>query len=140
MTVAEGAFWSDLARDLEDPDFLREYVVKSVRIATIDDIVNALEQAREEAGLSKADLARAIHAQPAVVRRLFASGHVNPTLGTLAEVAAALGMRVTLEQLPAIERKVVTEPLLSGRVIDAHRLVAHHDAKRKPERASALAG
>jgi hypothetical protein len=33
------------------------------------------------------------------VRRLFSAGHVHPTLGTLAEVAAALGMRVVLEPL-----------------------------------------
>lgn len=30
------AFWDDLARDLEDPEFLREYVAESMRIATID--------------------------------------------------------------------------------------------------------
>ena len=28
------AFWDDLARDLEDPEFLREYVAASTRIAT----------------------------------------------------------------------------------------------------------
>ena len=86
------AFWDDLAHDLQDPEFLREYVVESMRIATIDLVVNALDDARESAGLSKADLARAINTEPATIRRLFASGLVNPTLGTLAEVAAALGL------------------------------------------------
>ncbi len=37
------AFWDDLARDLEDPNFLREYVIESMRIATIDAVVNALD-------------------------------------------------------------------------------------------------
>jgi DNA-binding phage protein len=91
-------FWDDLAQDLEDPQFLREYVAQSIRIATIDRIVNELDGAREAAGLSKADLARAINYESATVRRLFSTGHVNPTLGTLAEVAAALGMRVVLER------------------------------------------
>lgn len=107
-------FWEDLARDLEDPQFLREYVVESVRIATIDRLVNALDEARESTGMSKAALARAIGGEPAVVRRLFSAGHVNPTLGTLAEVAAALGMRITLEPLPESERTQVTASLVNG--------------------------
>lgn len=125
-----GAFWEDLARDLEDPEFLREYVVESMRIATIDAVVNALDEAREAAGLSKAELARAIQVEPATIRRLFASNTPNPTLGTLAEVAAALGMRVTLEPLPDDERTRVTEPLLEGRTADPAGLARHLDRLR----------
>jgi ribosome-binding protein aMBF1 (putative translation factor) len=91
------AFCDDLARDLEDPEFLREYIVESMRIATVDAVVTELDEAREAAGLSKADLAHAIQVEPATIRRLFAAERPNTTLGTLAEVAAALGMRVTLE-------------------------------------------
>ena len=123
--AASNAFWEDLARDLEDPEFLREYVVESMRIATIDSVVNALDDAREAAGLSKAELARAIQVEPATIRRLFASDKSNPTLGTLAEVAAALGMRVTLEPLPDNERTQVTEPLLEGRTADPIGLARH---------------
>lgn len=119
------AFWEDLARDLEDPEFLREYVAESMRIATIDKVVNALDDAREAAGLSKAELARAIQVEPATIRRLFASEKSNPTLGTLAEVAAALGMRITVEPLADDERRQVTEPLLAGRTADPAGL-AHH--------------
>lgn len=126
--MTDSVFWDDLARDLQDPQFLREYVVESVRIATIDSVVRALDQAREAAGLSKAELARAIQVEPATIRRLFASDTSNPTLGTLAEVAAALGMRVTLEPLPDAERGRVTRPLLEGRVADPEGL-AHHLAK-----------
>ncbi|HET8683732.1 MAG TPA: helix-turn-helix transcriptional regulator [Micromonosporaceae bacterium] len=111
----DSIFWSDLARDLEDPEFLREYITESVRIATIDSIINALDAARVSAGLSKAEVARAIGAEPATIRRLFSSGSVNPTLGTLAEVAAALGLRISIEPLPAMEREAVTEPLQTGR-------------------------
>lgn len=123
--AASNAFWEDLSRDLEDPEFLREYVVESMRIATIDSVVNALDDAREAAGLSKAELARAIQVEPATIRRLFASDKSNPTLGTLAEVAAALGMRVTLEPLPDNERTQVTEPLLEGRTADPIGLARH---------------
>lgn len=119
------AFWDDLAKDLEDPEFLRDYVVESMRIATIDRLVNELDDAREAAGLSKAELARAIGAEPATIRRLFASGHSNPTLGTLAEVASALGMQVTLQALPTAERRQVTTPLLEGRSADSRALAAY---------------
>jgi transcriptional regulator with XRE-family HTH domain len=115
------AFWSDLASDLEDPEFLREYVCESVRIATVDAIINALDDARISEGMSKAELARAIGAEPAVVRRLFAAGNAtpNPTLGTLVDLAAALGLRIRVEPLPEEDRQAVTEPLRTGCVDDA---------------------
>jgi DNA-binding phage protein len=121
-------FWKDLATDLEDPEFLREYVRESVRIATVDAIMNALDDARVAEGLSKAELARVIGAEPAVVRRLFAAGNTNPnpTLGTLVDVAAALGLQVKIEPLPDEERRAVTEQLRSGTVTKAaiERLIA----------------
>ncbi len=137
-TVKSSQFWKDLAEDLKDPEFLREYVRESVRIATIDQLVNALDDAREAAGLSKAELARAISAEPAVVRRLFSAGHVNPTLGTLAEVAAALGMRITLEPLNKTDREKVTEPLLEGRTPNTRALAKHVTAMREGKQEPAL--
>lgn len=133
-------FWDDLAQDLKDPAFLREYVAESIRIATIDQVVNELDAAREAAGLSKAELARAINSEPATVRRLFSAGHVNPTLGTLAEVAAALGMRVVLEPLGAGDRRQITEPLLRGSSDDPRVLAERLDAMRhEPDRDLATA-
>ncbi|HET7682963.1 MAG TPA: helix-turn-helix transcriptional regulator [Marmoricola sp.] len=131
MTMTKrNAFWDDLARDLEDPQFLREYITESMRIATIDGIVNALDDAREAAGLSKAELARAIQAEPATIRRLFSSDKTNPTLGTLAEVAAALGLRITVQPLAKDERSQVTAPLLEGRAADPKNLARHLDTLR----------
>lgn len=129
-------FWDDLAQDLEDPEFLREYVVESIRIATIDQIVNELDRTREEAGLSKAGLARAINAEPATMRRLFSSHSSNPTLGTLAEVAGALGLKITLEPLDDSERRHVTEPLLSGKAADGPELLQRLAAVREQARRS----
>jgi transcriptional regulator with XRE-family HTH domain len=131
-------FWDDLAHDLRDPQFLREYVAESIRIATIDRIVNELDEAREAAGLSKAALARAISTEAATVRRLFSAGHVNPTLGTLAEVAAALGMRVTLEPLGAGERREITEPLRQGSTDDPAALARNLDALRRDRHQKAV--
>lgn len=125
-------FWDDLAEDLGDPVFLREYVRESVRIATVDAIMNALDDARLAAGLSKAELARAIGAEPATIRRLFAAGNTvpNPTLGTLVDVAAALGLRIALEPLSGDEQAVVTEPLRSGKA--AKTIIEKLAALRRP--------
>jgi transcriptional regulator with XRE-family HTH domain len=134
MGTERSAFWDDLAEDLKDPEFLREYVRESIRIETIDQLVNALDEAREAAGLSKAALARAVRTEPAVVRRLFSASRVNPTLGTLAEIAAALGMRVTLEPLPAAEQQYVTTPLLEGECADTKALAKHVAVMRHRKR------
>ncbi|MGW0523640.1 helix-turn-helix domain-containing transcriptional regulator [Crossiella sp. NPDC003009] len=114
-------FWADLAEDLQDPEFLREYVTESVRIATIDSIVNELDQALYREHLSKAELARAIDAPSASVRRLLSARDVNPTLGTIAKIAAVLGLRLTLEPIPAADREIITDPLRTGSTADAHR-------------------
>ena len=124
MDAGRSVFWDDLASDLEDPEFLREYVAESIRIATIDRIVNQLDTARTAAGLTKAGLAHAISSEPATVRRLFSSSHVNPTLGTLAEVAAALGMRVVLEPLGDRDQEQITRPLIEGSTDDPRALAA----------------
>lgn len=114
MAVTSDLFWSDLEEDLGDPEFLRAYIVESVRIATIDRLVNELDDLRQAAGMSKAALARAIGAQPSVVRRLLSSPDASPTVGTLAEVAAALGMRVALVPLNDAEIRQMTQPLRAG--------------------------
>lgn len=129
--VTDSAFWQDLKADLTDPEFMREYVTESIRIATTDAIINQLDGAREAAGLTKAALARAINTEPASVRRLFDGRQSNPTLGTLSEVAAVLGMRVTLEPFKAAERKHTTQPLLSGQAVDAASLAKYLVAMRE---------
>lgn len=108
------AFWDDHTHDLQDPEYAREFAVESIRVDTIDRIINGIDDQRAAAGMSKAALARAIGSHPAVVRRLLSSASVNPTLGTLAEVAAALGLKVVLEPMSDDERHSITEPMTRG--------------------------
>lgn len=131
MTATRSQFWDDLVDDLSDPKLLRAYIVESVRIETIDRLVNSLDEARQASDLSKAALARAISEEPSVVRRLLSPGHRNPTIGTLAEVAAALGMRVTLEPLAPEEQATVTKPLRAGSTDDPERIAQDIIAKRE---------
>lgn len=109
--VVRSTFWDDHQADLADPEYARAFAAESVRIATIDSIINELADRVDAEGLSRADLARAIGADPSVVRRLLTAENVNPTLGTLSEVAAALGMKVTLAPMTAAERREITEPM-----------------------------
>jgi transcriptional regulator with XRE-family HTH domain len=131
MTNVPTTFWDDLAEDLRDPELLRTYIAESIRIETIDRLVNELDHAREAEHLSKADLARAISVEPAVVRRLLSLNHRNPTIGTLVEVAAALGLRVTLEPLPRDERREITETLRAGVTDDARHLAQSMEALKR---------
>src|SRR6476469_4028711 len=130
MAAAPTTYWDDLVEDLKDPEFLRAYLTESLRVETIDRLVNALDEAREELGLSKADLARAISSEPAVIRRLLSSGHRNPTIGTIAEVAAALGLRVALVPMSDDEREQVAETLRAGVAKDVDALARSVEAKR----------
>lgn len=125
MKHTRSAFWDDLAEDLKDPDFLRGYILESIRTQTVDHLVNSLDEARLAAGMTKADIARAVRAKDSVIRRLFSESSRNYTVETLSAVAAALGMRLTLEPLPDDERAHITEPLLSGSTADTHALAEH---------------
>ena len=110
----KSAFWLDLERSLEDPEYARAFAAESVRVTTIDSIMNTIAEQAEASGMTKAALARAIGANPAAVRRLLSADGVNPTLGTLAELAGALGMKVTLEPMTAAERKTITKPMTAS--------------------------
>lgn len=83
-----------IARRLkEDPEFRAEFERQRREIAQIDAVVRQLDELREEAGLSKAELARAIGKEPSSIRRFF-TADVNPELKTVAAVADILGAEV----------------------------------------------
>jgi DNA-binding phage protein len=130
--AAPSAFWGDLLDDLKDPNFLRAYVMESLRIETIDRLVNELDLARQANGLSKAELARATRSEPAVVRRLLSRGHRNPTVGTLVDVAAALGLKVELVPMSSEERDRLVGPLQSGVTADPKALARDLELRRSP--------
>lgn len=100
-----------LELEARDPEFARAYAAETARIEAVDTIINALDEARGMEKLSKAALARAIGSDASTVRRLLSSESVNPTLSTIAEVAAALGMRVTLTPMSEDERTRITDPM-----------------------------
>jgi DNA-binding phage protein len=130
VAVTRSVYRDNLVEELKDPEFLRSYITESLRVATIDQLVKDLDDARNELGLSKAELARAISAEPAVIRRLLSPGHRNPTIGTLAEVAAALGLKVALVPMSDDEREQVAETLRSGTTNDPGELARRFESAR----------
>jgi DNA-binding XRE family transcriptional regulator len=77
----------------DDAEFRAEFEQQRRQIAQIDAVVHQLDELREEAGMSKAELARAIGKEPSSIRRFF-TANVNPELKTVAAVADVLGARV----------------------------------------------
>jgi DNA-binding XRE family transcriptional regulator len=98
-----------VARRLEeDAEFRAEFERQRREIAQIDAVVRQLDELREEAGMSKAELARAIGKEPSSIRRFF-TADVNPELKTVAAVADALGARVEVVARGATRRRQAGE-------------------------------
>lgn len=94
MTTSEDEGY--LAGRLRDPDFAVEFRRERARIDAIDRVVRALDDARNEQGLSKAELARRVGKRAEFLRRLFTAEQPNPTLETVVEIAAAMGLEISV--------------------------------------------
>jgi ribosome-binding protein aMBF1 (putative translation factor) len=84
-----------VAAEMEDPEFRIEYERTRRELAQVNAVIRALDELRDEAGWSKAELARQIGKNDASVRRLF-TAEVNPELRTVAAMAAALGAEIRI--------------------------------------------
>ena len=97
------SFDLELDEQLRDPKFARQFHAARHEIAATDKATNTflrgLDKARIKRGLSKAELARRIGAEPAVMRRLLSVEGQNPTLTTLMKIATALGMAMELHDM-----------------------------------------
>jgi DNA-binding phage protein len=75
----------------QDPPFVEGYALERRRIDAIDRIVRALDAARQERGMTKADVARAAGLPAQSVRRFFTQSPQNPTLSVTVAIASAVG-------------------------------------------------
>ena len=83
-----------LAGRMKDPTYRAEYLSARRRIAQVDAIVQALDDRREQLGITKAELARRADLAPEAVRRLFSVDAPNPTATTLIALADALDLEL----------------------------------------------
>lgn len=87
-----------IAQQKRAPAFRRAHTDATRRIRQVDDLVRALDEAREAQGMTKAELARRAGMAPEAVRRMFSASGVNPTATTLIALACALGLEVVARQ------------------------------------------
>ena len=88
-------------RRASEPGYAEAYDEARRRVEAIDRLVRALDDRREELGLSKAELARRAELAPEAVRRLFSVDSPNPTIGTLTALADALGLELVPQRRKA---------------------------------------
>src|SRR5258708_40084721 len=96
LRMSQTGFDRFVDEQMRTPSFAKRYSKARAQVDAVDRIVRALDDARVDLGVSKAELARRIAARPEIVRRLFTSKSPNPALSTILKLAAALGYRIQL--------------------------------------------
>ena len=110
MSKLNTTFQDMLVEELKDPEFARAYHLEGIRIQMIDDLINALDDARMLEGISKVELARSLQQEPANVRRFFTSKKRNPTMSSFIDLAISLGFKIKLEPLTKKEKQLISNP------------------------------
>jgi DNA-binding phage protein len=96
VPTRETAFDRYVDEQKKSPTFAAEYERVGAEIVAVDDMIRLIDAERVDLGMSKADLARKVSTTPAAMRRLLTSGEANPTITTVLDVLAAVGLRLTL--------------------------------------------
>jgi DNA-binding XRE family transcriptional regulator len=82
---------------LADEDTHAEYDRARQEIEQIDAVIRSLDELREDAGMSKAELARRVGRNPASIRRLFTAEQARPELPLIISIANALDASVEIK-------------------------------------------
>jgi DNA-binding phage protein len=93
---------------MQDRDFVSAYKEARAEVDAVDGLMRQLDEARQRAKLSKADLARRASTPQESVRRLLTAKRTNPSLQTVVRLARAVGLRVELARAtrPSFRRGV----------------------------------
>ncbi|MCL5957747.1 MAG: helix-turn-helix transcriptional regulator [Chloroflexi bacterium] len=114
MTTNFGKKFDELrAKYVKSAEDIEHYEQTVRSVVLIRKLLIAIDAERQRAGLSKAELARRIGADPSVVRRLFSKKASNPTLRTILDMLSALNIDVELKPGPA-QRSLALEPRTAG--------------------------
>jgi DNA-binding XRE family transcriptional regulator len=85
---------------LADDEARAEYERARREIEQIDAVIRSLDELREDAGMSKAELARRVGRNPASIRRLFTAEHARPELPLIISIANALDASIEIKRRP----------------------------------------
>jgi DNA-binding XRE family transcriptional regulator len=96
--LLDTSYYDRRRRDwLADEDTRAEYERARREIEQIDALIRSLNELREHAGMSKAELARRIGRNPASIRRLFTAEQARPELPLIVSIADALDARIEIK-------------------------------------------
>ncbi len=103
-------FEQRLKQRMRDPEFAVGYREMSAEL----DMLTAIEQAREALHISKEELATRLGRKREVISRLLNSETANPTLDSLTEILAALGLtaEITLRRARDDEQPIAVKVAL----------------------------
>lgn len=96
------------SRNEATDDALRESERERLALWTLD----AIAELMQEAGISKADIARKLGTSRSHVTQVFA-GSRNPTLSTIADLAWACGKRAIVKFEPMKPTAFISQPIVS---------------------------
>lgn len=82
---------------LENPETRQEMEINTRALISTSNLLNQLDQLREEQGLTKKELANLAGIEPASVRRLLSGQSPNPTLNTVMKLLAALDSSLSIQ-------------------------------------------
>lgn len=94
--AAKTGFDRYVAERMKDGEFVAAYTEARAGIDSVDAFMRSLEAVREQAEVSKAELARRTGTRPEAMRRLLTTKDANPTLATVMSVARSLGYKLAL--------------------------------------------
>jgi DNA-binding XRE family transcriptional regulator len=96
--LLDTSYYDRRRRDwLADEGTRAEYERARHEIEQIDAVIRSLDELRENAGMSKAELARRVGRNPASIRRLFTAEQARPELPLIISIANALDARVEVK-------------------------------------------
>lgn len=94
ITNAAGAWDDFVADEISDEQSKRDYLVALAKVQATTELASAFERARDAQDLPKAEVARRVGTQASAISRLFSGDGINPTVGTMTEMAFALGLHI----------------------------------------------
>jgi ribosome-binding protein aMBF1 (putative translation factor) len=99
MTQTLTGRWEELRESIIGTPELREHYEHTKQsVMQTRRLLQQIDAERERVGLSKADLAHRIGADPSVVRRMFSAEASNPQLRTVLGMMDALGLDFTVKR------------------------------------------
>lgn len=107
--ILDTSYYNKRRQDwLADGDTRAEYERARREIEQIDTVIRSLDELRQDACMSKAELARRVGRNPASIRRLFTAEQARPELPLIVSIANALDANVEIKarsRKPARKRR-----------------------------------